>query len=261
MSARDRTPDRIFEAEGDEMENSTEEVDASSANQHSDRNMNKRVKQGDDSFEHEHRNASAQQQRANIVTTSLPHFRQQSGAVGVLDKKKSFLICANSAEPSDRLMVRETRPLSTSNAYSSRERSLSRRYESISQRTRSWQRSSKNKRLLFDGANTSFPVELYVPPTKIRRCYNCQQYNDNRYRRWARPTHGEGHWNIDGTIKIKLQCRQLALKHPGMSARSRLSARLRRGRAVSVSDRTVWSVRQDMQICWGEQTTKVTDGI
>jgi hypothetical protein len=38
---------------------------------------------------------------------------------------------------------------------------------------------SKTKRILFDEANTSFQIEPYVPPTKVLRCYNCQQYNDH----------------------------------------------------------------------------------
>jgi hypothetical protein len=41
------------------------------------------------------------------------------------------------------------------------------------------QKILKNKRLLLDDENTSFPVQQYYPPFKILRCYNCQQYNDH----------------------------------------------------------------------------------
>ena len=37
----------------------------------------------------------------------------------------------------------------------------------------------KNKSILLDDANTSFKIQPYIPPTKILRCYNCQQYNDH----------------------------------------------------------------------------------
>jgi hypothetical protein len=37
----------------------------------------------------------------------------------------------------------------------------------------------KNKRILLDEENTSYPIQPYAPPMKILRCYNCQQYNDH----------------------------------------------------------------------------------
>jgi hypothetical protein len=37
----------------------------------------------------------------------------------------------------------------------------------------------KNKRLLLDEENTSYPIQPYTPPMKILRCYNCQEYNDH----------------------------------------------------------------------------------
>ena len=37
----------------------------------------------------------------------------------------------------------------------------------------------KNKRILLDEENTSYPIHPYTPPVKILRCYNCQQYNDH----------------------------------------------------------------------------------
>jgi hypothetical protein len=41
------------------------------------------------------------------------------------------------------------------------------------------QKILKNKRLLLDEENTSYPVQQYYPPFKILRCYNCQVYNDH----------------------------------------------------------------------------------
>ena len=35
------------------------------------------------------------------------------------------------------------------------------------------------KRIVLDDANTAFPVEPYLPPTRILRCYNCQAYDDH----------------------------------------------------------------------------------
>ena len=37
----------------------------------------------------------------------------------------------------------------------------------------------KSKRILLDDDNTAFPVEPYLPPTRILRCYNCQAYDDH----------------------------------------------------------------------------------
>ncbi|CAF1322391.1 unnamed protein product [Adineta ricciae] len=37
----------------------------------------------------------------------------------------------------------------------------------------------QTKRLLLDDENTSFMIQPYSPPTKILRCFNCQQYNDH----------------------------------------------------------------------------------
>jgi hypothetical protein len=37
----------------------------------------------------------------------------------------------------------------------------------------------KNKRILLDDENTSYPIQQYIPPLKVLRCYNCQQYNDH----------------------------------------------------------------------------------
>ncbi|CAF4400242.1 unnamed protein product, partial [Rotaria sp. Silwood2] len=37
----------------------------------------------------------------------------------------------------------------------------------------------KNKRILLDDNNTAYTIESYVPPTRILRCYICQQYDDH----------------------------------------------------------------------------------
>ncbi|CAF2758725.1 unnamed protein product [Rotaria sp. Silwood2] len=37
----------------------------------------------------------------------------------------------------------------------------------------------KNKRILLDDNNTAYTIEPYVPPTRILRCYICQQYDDH----------------------------------------------------------------------------------
>ncbi|CAF0895772.1 unnamed protein product [Adineta ricciae] len=37
----------------------------------------------------------------------------------------------------------------------------------------------KNKKLLLDDEHTSFKVQPYVPPVKVLRCFNCQQYDDH----------------------------------------------------------------------------------
>lgn len=37
----------------------------------------------------------------------------------------------------------------------------------------------KTQRLLFDDENTSYPIQPYTPPSKVLRCFNCQQYNDH----------------------------------------------------------------------------------
>lgn len=37
----------------------------------------------------------------------------------------------------------------------------------------------KNKRMLLDDNHTSYPIEPYVPPPKVLRCYICQQYDDH----------------------------------------------------------------------------------
>ncbi|CAF2758798.1 unnamed protein product [Rotaria sp. Silwood2] len=37
----------------------------------------------------------------------------------------------------------------------------------------------KSKRILLDDDNTAYTIEPYVPPTRILRCYICQQYDDH----------------------------------------------------------------------------------
>ncbi|CAF2435620.1 unnamed protein product [Rotaria sp. Silwood2] len=37
----------------------------------------------------------------------------------------------------------------------------------------------QNKRILLDDDNTAYTIEPYVSPTRILRCYNCQQYDDH----------------------------------------------------------------------------------
>ncbi|CAF3106642.1 unnamed protein product [Rotaria sp. Silwood2] len=37
----------------------------------------------------------------------------------------------------------------------------------------------KCKRMLLDDGNTSYPIEQYVPPLRVLRCYICQQYDDH----------------------------------------------------------------------------------
>ncbi|CAM4762661.1 unnamed protein product [Rotaria magnacalcarata] len=37
----------------------------------------------------------------------------------------------------------------------------------------------QSKRILLDDDNTAYTIEPYVPPTRILRCYNCQQYDDH----------------------------------------------------------------------------------
>ncbi|CAF1006023.1 unnamed protein product [Didymodactylos carnosus] len=37
----------------------------------------------------------------------------------------------------------------------------------------------KQKKILLDENSTAYPVELYIPPMRVLRCYNCQKYNDH----------------------------------------------------------------------------------
>lgn len=41
------------------------------------------------------------------------------------------------------------------------------------------QRIIKNKKILVDDEHTSFKVQHYIPPIKVLRCFNCQQYEDH----------------------------------------------------------------------------------
>ena len=38
---------------------------------------------------------------------------------------------------------------------------------------------TKSKRMLLDDGHTCYSTEPYVPPLKVLRCYNCQQYDDH----------------------------------------------------------------------------------
>jgi hypothetical protein len=264
----------------DERESTIIEDRSPETNQQSNRNIHKRPKEGDDSFEQEHRNASSQQRRANNDTTkyfnnstyrktarnserdipqqsrdsmtrvSFPPFRLSFtndqtpselsiikdingkcnislsyGRYSSFGKKKSFLIYANSAEQFDRLMSGNVWPPTVCNlnyildapsktpaAYSivvlhvpvqwsidDLRNDIKKQYSTAANVERLFVRGGKpiskvridfssnkelsaiikSKRILFDEANTSFQIEPYVPPTKVLRCYNCQQYNDH----------------------------------------------------------------------------------
>jgi hypothetical protein len=253
--------------------------DMPAANQQKNRNILKRTKESDDSFEFEHRQSQSQQRPSNFPTTyfnssavrqstanaarrtpqsannyvsrpSFPPFRLSFkdgqtpselsiikdinrqyqislsfGRYSAFGKKKSFLLYANSSEQFDRLLNRSTWPPKICNldydldspskiptSYSvvvlnvpaqwsieDFENDIKKQYQTIVKVERLYVRGGKpiskvridfssnkelaiiikNKRMVLDDANTSFPIEPYTPPIRILRCYNCQQYNDH----------------------------------------------------------------------------------
>ena len=65
----EKNPHQNITVNSEEIESPSVEDESSAINQQNNRNIHKRAKEGDDSFEHEHRNAPSQQRRADNVTT------------------------------------------------------------------------------------------------------------------------------------------------------------------------------------------------
>ncbi|CAF2034111.1 unnamed protein product [Rotaria magnacalcarata] len=301
VSTKDKDPYQNITMNIEQNNSYMLEDNTSEKNQQNNRNIHKRIKESDDSFECEHRDSSDYQMRAKNITTqyfnnsthrnttantilhmpqisnevlprsTFPPFRLSFndsklpselsiikdinrqcrislsfGRYSSFGKKNSFLIYANSADQYDRLMTKSIWPtmicdrnyvldlpskIPTSysivmlnvpvqwnieelgndikNQYSTIvkvERFYVKGGKPISKVRINFSSSEelksilKNKSILLDDANTSYKIEPYIPPTKILRCYNCQQYND--------------HTAINCPNKDKPICFRCGLNHP-----------------------------------------------
>ncbi|CAF4627876.1 unnamed protein product [Rotaria magnacalcarata] len=117
------------------------------------------------------------------------------GRYSSFGKKSSFLIYANSADQYDRLMAK----IKVECFYAKGGKPISKVRIDFSS-SEELKSILKNKSILLDDANTSCKIEPCIPPTKILRCYNCQQYND--------------HTAITCPNKDKPICFRCVLNHP-----------------------------------------------
>lgn len=301
LSSKDQDPNQNFTINNEQINSPTLEDNSSEKNYPNNRNIHKRVKEGDDSFECEHRVSSDHPSREKNSTTgyfknsihrnatdnktrhkpqvtkevlprsTFPPFRLtfkdtkmpselsiikdinrqcrislSYGRYSSFGNKNSFLIYANSMDQYDRLMTKSTWPsmvcgliytldlpskiptsysvvmLNVPVQWNIEEigNEIKKQYATIVKVERLFIKGGKpiskiridfssseelksilkNKSILLDDANTSYKIEPYIPPTKILRCYNCQQYND--------------HTAINCPNKDKPVCFRCGLNHP-----------------------------------------------